>query len=204
MSVAVDDITRVFQQLLESQTGSSQQASALLYADLKRMARRIGGRFESGETLRTTALLHEAYLRLAGVPEADIGNREQFFALAATVMHRIAVDHVRMRKAAKRGGDVQKVSFEEAAHRSSEGDPDDLILGLDMALQELSAFAPELARLVELLFFVGISQQDVATMRGVSERTVRREWRKARAWLYRFMSDPGDQSSKESANIPSS
>ncbi len=178
-----------FNQLRLETTGSPDQARALLYEDLKRLAHRIGNEFNSGETLRTTALLHEAYARLAAGKADTPENRSEVMALMATVMRRVAVDHIRSSTAAKRGGRLQRVTLAEAAARSAAGDPDDLILGMDEALAQLQQFAPELARLVELLFFVGLSQAEVAQLEGVSERSVRRSWRKARAWLYRLMSD---------------
>ncbi|MEM9530244.1 MAG: ECF-type sigma factor [Pseudomonadota bacterium] len=175
-------------------TGSPQQAQALLYDDLKRLARRISGEFHSGETLRTTALLHEAYARLAGGKPPDLKDRREALALMATVMRRVAVDHIRARTAAKRGGELKRVPLEEAAALSQSGSPDELILGLDHALEQLNTFAPELARLVELLFFVGLSQAEVAELEATSERSVRRNWRKARAWLHRLMSgSDGDE-----------
>lgn len=175
-------------------TGSPEQASALLYEDLKRMARRISSEFSASETLRTTALLHEAYARLAGGHRKDLPDKRSMMALMATVMRRVAVDHIRATTAAKRGGNMQRVTLAEAAARSAAGDPDELILGVDDSLAQLQKFAPDLARLVELLFFVGLSQAEVAELEGSSERSVRRNWRKARAWLYRLMSeDDGDR-----------
>lgn len=188
--------TNPYQQLQESlqavmleSTGSADQAQALIYDDLKHLARRISGEFRSGETLRTTALLHEAYARLAGRSLPPLENRRAAMALMATVMRRVAVDHIRARTAAKRGGQMKQVPLEEAAALSQSGNPDELILGIDHALAQLTTFAPELARLVELLFFVGLSQAEVANLDDTSERSVRRSWRKARAWLHRLMTE---------------
>ncbi len=172
--------------MLES-TGSADQAQALIYDDLKHLARRISGEFRSGETLRTTALLHEAYARLVDGAVPPLENQRAAMALMATVMRRVAVDHIRNRTAAKRGGKMKQVPLEEASALSQSGNPDELILGIDHALAQLSTFAPELARLVELLFFVGMSQAEVAALDDISERSVRRNWRKARAWLHRIM-----------------
>ncbi|MFK7958822.1 MAG: ECF-type sigma factor [Lysobacterales bacterium] len=193
-----DSSVHAYQQLQDSlqavmleSTGSVDQAQALIYDDLKHLARRISGEFRSGETLRTTALLHEAYARLAGGSLPPLENRRAAMALMATVMRRVAVDHIRSRTAAKRGGNMKQVPLEEASALSQSGNPDELILGVDHALAQLSAFAPDLARLVELLFFVGLSQAEVAQLDDTSERSVRRGWRKARAWLHRIMTEEG-------------
>jgi len=187
MSVTAEILQSTFSDLALEQTGSDEQRQALIYADLKLIAHRISGKLNTGDTLRTTALLHEAWIRLDGVDPDTIETRRHFMALAATVMHRVAVDHIRGRVAQKRGGDRQQVSFEDAWQQAKADQPDQLILNLHEALEEMKQFAPELAVLVEQLFFVGLTQQDIAEIRGVSDRTVRRDWRKARAWLYQFM-----------------
>ncbi len=193
---AADQMLSSFLSLHRRDTGSAEQANALLYEDLKRLASRIGNEFNSGETLRTTALLHEAYARLAGNKRPPDSDRGATMALMATVMRRVAVDHIRNVTAAKRGGQFSRITLDEAAARSRAGAPDDLILGVDEALDQLHQFAPQLARLVELLFFVGLSQNEVAELDGISERSVRRNWRKARAWLYRLMSEKEDDESR--------
>lgn len=189
MSVAAEELQSAFSRLALEQTGSDEQRQALVYEDLRRIAHRVSGKVNTGETLQTTALLHEAWMRLGGVDTSAIEDKRQFMALAATVMHRVAVDYIRERVAKKRGGDVQKISFDEAWQQAEGGQPDQLVLSLHEGLEKMKTFAPPLAELVELLFFVGLTQQEVAELRGVSDRTVRRDWRKARAWLYQFLND---------------
>lgn len=187
MSVTVGQLQSSFVELVLERTGSDAQHQALIYEDLKRIAHRVSGRVNTGETLQTTALLHEAWLKLKDADTSALESRRRFMGLAATIMHRIAVDHIRERVAQKRGGDVQHLSFDEAWQRAGDGEPDGLIMGLHEGLEALKEFAPELAELVEFLFFVGLTQKDVAELRGVSDRTVRRDWRKARALLYQFL-----------------
>lgn len=189
MSVTPERLESSFGELMLARTGSDAQRQALIYGDLKRIAHRVNGNVNPGPTMQTTALLHEAWARLVGVDVSSVEDRSQFMALAATVMHRVAVDHIRERLAKKRGGDVPKISFDEAWQQAANGEPDQLVLNLHEGLKQLEQFAPELAELVEQLFFVGLTQQDIAELRGVSDRTVRRDWRKARAWLYQFLSD---------------
>lgn len=190
MSVTAARLQEVFDELALELTGSNAQRQALVYHDLKQIARRISGRVQPGYTLQTTALLHEAWERLAGADLADVAERQQFMALAATIMHRVAVDHVRERVAQKRGGNVVKIPLDEAWQQADDGQPDELILQLHDGLSRFAEFAPDLAQLVELLFFVGLTQKEIAELRDVSESTVRRDWRKARAWLYRDLSEP--------------
>ena len=192
MLINPDRLLAVFDEVALEKTGSKAQRQALVYQDLKVIARRVSGKIKPGDTLATTALLHGAWSRLAGADLSEINQRRQFLALAATVMHRVAVDHVRERVSQKRGGKVIKVSLDDAWQLADDGEPDELVLQLHSALTELATFAPELAELAEQLFFVGLSQKDVAEIRSVSEITVRRDWRKARAWLYRHLDNPAE------------
>jgi len=185
MSVTVSQLQTMFDTLALEQTGSDAQRQALLYQELKQIARRVSGKVQPGQTFQTTAILHEAWERLSGADLSDVEHRRQFMAMAATIMHRVAVDHVRARVSKKRGGDVIKVPLEEAWQKADGTEPDALVLGLHEGLERLAEFAPELSQLAELLFFVGLTQREIAQLRGVSESTVRRDWRKARAWLYR-------------------
>lgn len=177
-----------FADVASEHTGSKQQRQALLYADLKKIAHRVCRAIKPGETLQTTALLHETWIRLNGFSPGAMDSETEFLELAATVMHRIAVDCVRRRLSLKRGGGQVHCTFEDAWHRAREGEPDDLILQLDEGLEALKSFAPELAELVQLVFFAGLTQAEIAQYRGVSERTIRRSWRKAQAFLYHYLS----------------
>lgn len=158
----------------------------LVYAELRRLARRQLHDAPPQQTLHTTALVHEVYLKLS----ADVGwstrDRSHFFALAARAMRYILIDHARRRTRRKRGGPEAPISLENAevpVHGRGEE-----LLALDEALGKLEAVDPELARLVEWRFFAGLSVEEVAQILAVSERTVKRQWRAARAFLYQQLS----------------
>ena len=158
----------------------------IVYEELRRQAARYLRRERPGNTLQTTGLVHETYLRLVDQKRVRWQNRAHFFGLAAQLMRRILVDHVRMRKAAKRGGSDLKLPLEEAMAVSTEGKIDLLIL--DEALTRLSELDHQQGRIVELRFFSGLSVEDTARMLGISERTVKRDWQVAKAWLRREIS----------------
>jgi RNA polymerase sigma factor (TIGR02999 family) len=164
----------------------------LVYAELRQQARRALRREGEGHTLQPTALVHEAWLRLAGQHHAQWEGRTQFFAVAAQVMRRVLVDHARARQADKRGGGAQHVSLGDADRRpaagaAAEGASMDAVdvLALDDALTRLAALDPRKAKLVELRYFVGLSIPEAAEALGVSLATVGREWAVARLWLRR-------------------
>lgn len=153
-----------------------------VYASLRVIADGAMRRFDAGSTLQPTALVHEAYIKLFGGELPEFADRDHFLAVSANAMRNLLVDRARARKAQKRGGDstrdpvdVLLLGFEE---RSTD------VLDLHTALEELAAFAPEAARVVEMRFFGGSTAEETARVLGVSTRTVEREWRSARAWLY--------------------
>lgn len=172
---------------------------ALVYDELHAMAHRKLAFERTGHTLQTTALVHEAYLKLVDQRRVDWQNRAHFFAVAATAMRRILVNYAEARRAAKRGGADATgglLPLDEAAVVA--GDlPDDRLLALDDALARLEQFNPRGARVVEYRFFGGLGYDDIATIMGVSPITVRRAWESARAWLRRELAD--DMSSLMSA-----
>jgi RNA polymerase sigma factor (TIGR02999 family) len=155
----------------------------LVYGELRRLASRRLGRERAGHTLQTTALVHEAYLRLVDQKEANWRNRAHFFAVAAQMMRRILVDYARSRNFAKRGGGVKRVSLDEAMVVSDERAAD--VVALDEALDALSRFDERKSRMVELRFFGGLSVEETAEVLGVSPGTVMRDWTLAKAWLQR-------------------
>jgi RNA polymerase sigma factor (TIGR02999 family) len=161
---------------------------AVVYAELRREARRFLRRERADHTLRPTALVHEAYLRLAAQHEAGWENRAQFFAVAAQAMRRVLVDHARRRKAQKRPAARLQVELAEDAAVAPPRPAD--LLALDAALEDLAARDPRRARLVELRFFAGLTVPEAAQVLGVSPRTVDREWQLARAWLHRRLASP--------------
>ena len=154
----------------------------IVYDELHRLARRYMRRERSGHSLQTTALVNEAYMRLVDYRRMHWQDRAHFFAVAAQVMRRILVEHAR-RHNLKRGGGVQHDSLEEAAVVG--GDQDTDLMALDDAMNALARIDARKARIVELRFFGGLSVEETAEVLKVSPITVKRDWRAARAWLYR-------------------
>jgi RNA polymerase sigma factor (TIGR02999 family) len=155
---------------------------ATLYRELHGMARRQLGGQPQGHTLDTTALVHEAYLKLAGRAEAEFEDRAHFFAYAASAMRSVVVDYARQRMAVKRGGDLHRVTdLPEDAGGGMRLDED--MLGLDVALNKLHDLDPRLAQVVEMRYFAGLSETEIAGLLKRSERSVRRDWQKARMFL---------------------
>ena len=155
----------------------------LVYAELKRIARSLFRRERSAITLQPTALVHEAYLKLIDQRRVEWRDRANFFALSATLMRRILVDHARRKSAWKRGRGAQLVTLSEAMEIRSENPPD--VLALDEALNALSVADPEQSRIVELRFFGGLSIDETAQALRISPATVKRDWSTARLWLRR-------------------
>ena len=154
----------------------------LVYRELRRRASAYLRRERPDHTLQPTALVHEAYIRLIQQRRVSWVNRAQFFALAAQLMRRILVDHARQRQAAKRPGGI-RVTFDEAVRAVPP--PDCEVLMLDDALRELACLDSRQAEIVELRYFAGLSEAEVAAALSLSRATVTREWQSARAWLYR-------------------
>jgi len=160
---------------------------AAAYDELKRIARRQLRRLRPGQTLSTTALVHEAFVKLARSP-ASTHDRAHFLALAARAMRQILVDYARQRGSLKRGGDLRPASLDPDSI-SVEAVADELV-GIDRALTQLEAVDDRLAQVVEWRFFGGMTEEEVALALGVTERTVRRDWQKARAFLYNELRRP--------------
>ena len=159
------------------------QLMPLVYDELHRLASRYLRHERPGHTLQTTALVHEAYLKLVDQRNANWQNRVHFFAAAAQMMRRILVDYARSRRAFKRGGDYLRLSLDEAAISSEEKDAD--LLALNEALNTLAAIDAQQSRVVELRVFGGLTVEETAEALGISPRTVKREWSMAKAWLHR-------------------
>lgn len=158
----------------------------VVYDELRRVARRRLRGESPGHALQSTALVHEAYLRLVDVDRMTLKNRTHFFALAATLMRQILVDHARRRHADKRGGGATMVSLDGVLPVALPSSVD--VLALDEALDALSAIDERQCRVVELRFLAGLSIDEAAEALGVSTATVEREWALAKAWLYRRLS----------------
>lgn len=158
----------------------------MVYDELRRLARRYMSRERPGHTLQTSALVNEAYLKLAGQRKVYWQNRSQFYGIAAQIMRRILVDYARNKKALKCGGDGIRVSMAQAEANSDERAME--VLLLDEALTKLEALDPELCRVVELRFFAGLTIPETASTLNISVDMVKREWNSAKAWLSRQLS----------------
>lgn len=155
----------------------------LVYGELRRIAQHYLNNERSGHTLQSTALVHEAYVRLAHQDLPQWQNRAHFFAVAAQLMRQILVDYARSHRASKRGGDVYKLALDDAEEQPQAADLD--IVALDDALKTLALMDAQQSKVVELKFFGGLSIEDTAEVLGISPSTVKRDWVTARAWLYR-------------------
>lgn len=161
----------------------------VVYQELRRLARHYMRNERAGHTLQTTALVNEAYMRLAGYKEMRWQSRAHFFAVSAQVMRRILVEHARRRNFAKRGGGAQKVALDEAAVVSAGRSAE--VIAVEEALTDLESWDPRKGKIVELRFFGGLSIEETAEVLKISPTTVQREWRSAKAWLYRAISEEG-------------
>jgi RNA polymerase sigma-70 factor, ECF subfamily len=174
-------ITELLVEVRGGNDGALEDLIKLAYPELRRLARHYMGMERSDHTLQPTALVHEAYLRLVGGDSMDYRDHSHFFAAAARIMRNLLVDHARARLMAKRNAGI-KVHLDEAlpvaACDSSE------FLVLDAALEKLAQFDERQSRVVELRYFGGLANEEIASLLGISERTVKREWRMAKAWLY--------------------
>ena len=177
------DVTDLLLDLGRGDQDALNKLMPLVYDELRRLASRHLRHERPGHTLQTTALVHEAYLKLVGQKNANWQNRVQFFAASAQVMRHILVDHARGRRASKRGGGYCRLSLDEAALPPEEKDAD--LLTLNEALESLAAMDPRQGRVVELRVFGGLTVEETAEALGVSPRTVKEEWRMAKAWLHR-------------------
>ncbi|MEP7325083.1 MAG: ECF-type sigma factor [Gemmatimonadota bacterium] len=167
------------------------QLFALLYNELRRLADAHLRRGHAPLTLGTTTLVHEAYLNMVGRSEAEFPDRARFFAYASRAMRGLVIDYARRRSALKRGRQYEITLTEDAGDSLAVAAAATDLPALGEALAELATLDPPLAELVDLHFFGGFSFGEIATFRGVSERTVQRDWRKARVLLHRTLSDPG-------------
>ncbi len=183
-AISIPDVTILLNAAHQGDLGAEAELFNRLYTDLKRLAHAQlarGGR--PGETLDTTVLVHEAYLRLSGGSRLDATSRAHFFNLAARVMRNVVVDFARRRDAEKRGAAL-RVSWPEGFDPAAAGEGSGMdLLALDAALARLRQESPRLAQVVELRFFAGLPLEEIAALLDVGERTLKRDWRKARAFL---------------------
>jgi RNA polymerase sigma-70 factor (ECF subfamily) len=176
-------VTQLLRQWQQGDTAAAADLVAAIHAELRRLAAVRLRQERRDHTLQPTALVNEAWIRLADVRE-DWRNRAQFFGMAAIAMRRILVDHARRRHAAKRGDGREHVALDDALNALASPLPDERLLALDEALSRLEQLDPRQARVVELRFFTGLSVADTAALLGISAGTVKREWAAARAWLF--------------------
>jgi len=191
-SQAAVNVTALLKAWSDGDSQAADQLIALVYDELRRQAARYLSRERGDHTLRPTALVNEAYLRLVRQRRVVWQDRGQFFAVAATVMRRLLVDYARQEGSSKRGGAFRTVSLEDGDEVSIAAAPDIDIILLNDALLELSAIDPQRARMIELRFFAGLTTEETAEALGVSTATVTRGWRLARAWLHRRLTHGHD------------
>jgi RNA polymerase sigma factor (TIGR02999 family) len=184
---ASHDVTGLLAKWSAGDKEAEEELFRVVHDELRRIARRYIARAQRGHTLQTTAVVHEAYLRLAGRGGSRWQDRAHFFAVSAKAMRHILIDHARARGYAKRGGGAARVTLDEGATPPVQRTAD--ILALDEALGRLTAAYPRRGQVVELRFFGGLTNEEIAEVLKVSPATVERDWRYARAWLFQEL-DP--------------
>jgi RNA polymerase sigma factor (TIGR02999 family) len=181
-----DQITLLLQQMKLGDGDARARLASLVYPQLKKIAAQHMRRERPDHTLQPTALVHEAFLRLAGSAEIAWQSRSHFFALSAELMRQILVDYARRRGAAKRGGAVEALELQEWQARIEEHP--ELVLEVDRLLTRLNTLDQRQAKVVEMRYFAGLTEDEIAQTLGVSERTVKRDWNMARAWMRKELS----------------
>ena len=180
---APGNVTQLLQDLTEGDQDALDRLIPLVYRELRSLAGRAIRRERGDHTLDATALVHEAYLRLADQHKLHWQHRAQFFGVAAQMMRRVLVDHARRHMAAKRGGSRAKLTLDDGVIAAGEKSVD--VAALDEALTRLSRFDPQQCRIVELRYFGGLTIEETASVVGISPATVKRDWTVAKAWLRR-------------------
>jgi RNA polymerase sigma factor (TIGR02999 family) len=175
-------VTQLLVEMRDGQSGAMDRLYPLVYEELRGIARRALRREQTGHTLATTGLVHEAYLRLVDQTRIEYRDRAHFFGIAARAMRQILVDYARRHRAAKRGGAQRVVTLDEGALALE--DRADTLLALDEALTDLEQVDARLGQIVQCRFFGGLTEDETAEVVGVTARTVRRDWLKAKGWLY--------------------
>jgi RNA polymerase sigma factor (TIGR02999 family) len=183
--VAMSDVTRLLQAISDGDSCATAKLLPIVYEELRRLARAHMANERAGHTLQSTALVHEAYMRLVDNANAQWDGRGHFFAAAAEAMRRILIDYARRKKANKRGGNHQRIEFDdEIAPIAAPCDNVDDLLALNDALERLAVADPAKAELVKLLYFAGLNLEEAAAAQGISRTTAYRHWLFARAWLH--------------------
>jgi RNA polymerase sigma-70 factor (ECF subfamily) len=177
------DVTLLLARVRDGDEEAANELVPLIYNELRRIAGAFMQRERPGHTLQSTALVHEAYLRLLGGDSVECQNRAHFFALAAHTMRLVLLDHARRRRASKRGSGAQRVDIDTELLIAA--DTLEHVLEIDEALERLEQIDPRQSRLIELRFFAGLNVEETAEVMGLSTITIKREWRSAKAWLHR-------------------
>lgn len=179
----MSEITELLHQINVGDTPARERLYALLYGELRALARSRLRRSETITLLDTTSLVHEAYLRFLGAHQLSFSDRGRFFAFAATIMRTIVIDEIRKRRADRRGGAAEHVPIDDQLADQLTQDENE-VMRVHEALAELSSLDPRLGRVVEMRYFAGLTEEEVADSLGVTSRTVRRDWDKARTLLF--------------------
>jgi RNA polymerase sigma factor (TIGR02999 family) len=184
----MNEVTRILSAIEHGDVRAAEHLLPLVYNELRKLAAQRLAREKPGQTLQATALVHEAYVRLVEVDESNHwDSRGHFFAAAAEAMRRILVDQARRKRRPKHGGDRRRIDFDDALSVCPEANDD--VLEIDEALERLAREEPKKAELVKLHFFAGLPLEQAGAMLGISERTAKRHWAYARAWLYAAVRD---------------
>ena len=186
-SPARHQITELLAEWREGNQSALDELYPLVYDELHRLARRYMSRERKDHTLQTTALINEAYVRMVDQKNVNWVNRSHFFAISAQIMRRILIDHARRHAYAKRGGGAKQVSLEEVAAIMPEQGRE--LIRLDEALKSLAERDPRRSQVVELRYFGGLNNEEIAGVLNVSQNTVTRDWNMARAWLYQQLTE---------------
>jgi RNA polymerase sigma factor (TIGR02999 family) len=182
------DVTEILREWCGGDKSAAERLFPLVYDELKRQARGFFRRERDNHTLQPTALVHEAYLRLVDQTTLNAESRNHFFAIASRLMRQILVDHARQYNAEKRGGAAQRFSLEEIDFEPEQAAGD--LLALNDALEKLEAIDERKSRVVDMRFFGGMKEAEIADILGINEKTVRRDWQFAKLWLFRELSEP--------------
>ena len=185
-----ENVTRLLDALQEGNRNVLDELFRLVYTELRALAHKKRIHWKGDYTLNTTALVHEAYIKLTDRPDLELKSRAHFFAVAAKAMRHILINYAELRQAKKRGGDVQKVSLEEDYQLAEEAlalteEHVDKLIELELALKKLESEKERLGRIVECKFFGGMTNEETAEALGISKATVKRGWLTARTWLFR-------------------
>lgn len=186
MNSAPGEVTQILLEVRHGNRDAQNRLVPLVYSELRRIARAHLRRESVNHSLQPTALVHEAYLRLIDIDRIDWQSRAHFFRVASTLMRRILVEHARAHRANKRGGGAETIFLDEAIYSSPGRAPE--ILALDDALEHLALLDQRQAKIIEMRFFAGMTEEEVGDVLGISVRTVKRDWRVAKAWLFKELS----------------